>query len=61
MKKIWKLIKQGAKRISTSIISGIGMVIITCVCILATIVIPIVVLFSNRWQKDLTNFYYENE
>lgn len=61
MKKIWKYIKNAAKRIKNSLVTALSMVFIVALAILATIVVPVIVLFSKRWDADLQNFYHADE
>lgn len=57
MKNVWKVIKKVPKRIQNSLITAVGLVFINAIFILGIIVVPILVLFSDKWDKDLRNFY----
>ena len=61
MKKVWKYIKNAAKRIKNSLVTALSMVFITILAILATAIIPLIVLFSKRWDSDLQNFYHMDD
>lgn len=53
MKKFWNLIKRGMLKIKDGLVTGLGLVLITIFSILATIIIPIVVVFGPWSSKDI--------